>query len=257
MKLRNLLALLIISCVSFSPAWRHVPALASRPVLSEATLRIAGMPIAPFIFQDGGQLRGYSVDVWDQAAHRLNLNYEWIIYDTIDELLQAVKEKRVDAGLAAISMTPERDAYLDFSYPYFDSGLQILVRQRPSLSFFEGISLVSTPFLVEVVLMGLLAGLLMAHLIWLVERRSNPDFPQGYFQGVWEGLVFDAPVLLYYAAHQGNGKVTVPGKIFHFEKYGIAIPTAAPLREDLDLVLLQMYQDGMLEALQKKWFGGP
>jgi len=70
-------------------------------------------------------------------------------------------------------------------------------------------------------------------------------------------IVFDAPVLLYYAAHQGKNRVTIPGKIFHLEKYGIAVPTADPLREKLDLVLLQLYQDGTLEALQNKWFAGP
>jgi ABC-type amino acid transport substrate-binding protein len=344
--------------------------LASLPVRSDEAstddaLRIATMPLAPFIIRDGNDLRGYSVDVWEQIARRLNLKYEWVVYDTIGEVLQSIKENRADAAIAAISMTPERDAYLDFTYPYFDSGLQIMVRQRPRLGFLQGISLVSTPFLLEVILMGLLAGVLMAHIIWLAERRSNPEFPHGYFQGVWEGLwwllqivasgayrdpetksiikrlmtvvfwivgvaivaeftatltsaltvhqltsaiigptdlpgyriatvnnttaadflsqheldfvgvdqiesaytlllnnkvdaiVFDAPVLLYYAAHQGNNQVTVPGKIFHLEKYGIAVPTEAPLREKLNVVLLQLYQDGTLEALQNKWFASP
>ena len=72
-----------------------------------------------------------------------------------------------------------------------------------------------------------------------------------------DAIVFDAPVLLYYAAHQGNHKVSVPGKMFHLEKYGIALPSADPLREDINLVLLQLYQDGTLEELQAKWFESP
>ena len=321
------------------------------------------MLVTPFVFRDGNELRGYSVDVWDQAARRLNLSYAWTVYDTIDELIGSITAGKADLAIAAISMTPERDAELDFSYPYYDSGLQIMLRQRARPSFFQGISLVSAPFLLEVLLMGVLAGLLMAHLIWLVERRTNPSFPRGYIQGIWEGLwwllgiiasgayrdletksvikrlmtvvfwifgvaivaeftatltsaltihqlnssisspedlpgyrlvtlndstaaeylsqhnldftrvdqietaytllqdqdvdaiVFDAPVLLYYAAHQGNRQVTVPGKIFHLEKYGLALPEGASLREDLNLVLLELYEDGTLESLQQKWFG--
>ncbi len=377
MKIRRLFTQLLFAIIALSLASIQPGVAASlrphrslRPVRSDATraasaLRIATMPIEPFSFRDGDKLRGYSVDVWDQVAHRLNLDYEWVFYDNVGELLAAVKDGQVDAAIAAISMTPDRDAYLDFTYPYFDSGLQIMVRQRPGLGFFQGISLVSTPFLLEVILMGLLSGLVMAHLIWLVERRSNPNFPHGYFAGVWEGLwwllgiiasgayrdletksvikrlmtvvfwivgvaivaeftatltttltihqltsaitgptdlpgyriatvnnttaadflsqheldftgvdriesayallldnqvdaiVFDAPVLLYYAAHEGKNQVVIPGKTFHLEKYGIAVPTSSPLREQLNVVLLQLYQDGTLEALQNKWFASP
>lgn len=37
----------------------------------------------------------------------------------------------------------------------------------------------------------------------------------------------------------------------------IAVPSTALQRETINLVVLQMYQDGMIEALQNKWFGSP
>ena len=42
------------------------------------------------------------------------------------ELLDAVKSKDAALGIAAISITADREVELDFSQPMFDAGLQIL-----------------------------------------------------------------------------------------------------------------------------------
>ncbi len=42
-------------------------------------------------------------------------------------MLDAVKNKQADVAIAAISITAERHSSMDFSQPYYDSGLQILV----------------------------------------------------------------------------------------------------------------------------------
>jgi polar amino acid transport system substrate-binding protein len=35
---------------------------------------------------------------------------------------------------------------------------------------------------------GLLIAFVMANIVWLVERRHNPDFQKGYLRGIWDGL---------------------------------------------------------------------
>ena len=42
-------------------------------------------------------------------------------------MLEQVKNNQADFGIAAISITEERDKNFDFSYPFFQGGLQILV----------------------------------------------------------------------------------------------------------------------------------
>jgi polar amino acid transport system substrate-binding protein len=48
-------------------------------------------------------------------------------HETVKDLLSAVQQGQVDVGIAGISMTPEREAQLDFSHPMFNAGLQIMV----------------------------------------------------------------------------------------------------------------------------------
>lgn len=69
-----------------------------------------------------------------------------------------------------------------------------------------------------------------------------------------EVIVFDAPVLAYYA-NNSKGQARVVGPIFQRENYGIALPTGSPLAEQLNQSLLRLREDGTYEALYRKWFG--
>jgi polar amino acid transport system substrate-binding protein len=70
-----------------------------------------------------------------------------------------------------------------------------------------------------------------------------------------DALVFDAPVLLFYAQHEGYGLVKVVGPIFQEEDYGIALPTGSPLREPINTALLRLHSSGRYTTIYKKWFG--
>jgi polar amino acid transport system substrate-binding protein len=71
-----------------------------------------------------------------------------------------------------------------------------------------------------------------------------------------DAVVFDAPVLLYYAATEGNGKVQVVGSLFERQDYGIALPSASPLREDIDRALLAVLEEGTYDEIYQRWFAG-
>jgi polar amino acid transport system substrate-binding protein len=69
-----------------------------------------------------------------------------------------------------------------------------------------------------------------------------------------DAVVFDAPVLLYHAAHAGRGKVRVVGPVFKRENYGILFPRGSDLRKRINEALLTMREDGTYDALYNKWF---
>jgi polar amino acid transport system substrate-binding protein len=73
--------------------------------------------------------------------------------------------------------------------------------------------------------------------------------------GQADALVFDAPVLLYYIAHEGRGQVQLAGGVFNPEAYGIAFPTGSSLREAVNVALLNIREDGTYTALYEKYFG--
>src|SRR5881392_1137599 len=91
-------------------------------------LRVIATPIAPFVLPNTDPLAGFSIDVWNEVARRLHVDFTWQVV-AADDLLPAVE--RGDADVASgLAMTPEGEKRVDFSTPYFDSGLQIMVRAQ-------------------------------------------------------------------------------------------------------------------------------
>jgi polar amino acid transport system substrate-binding protein len=53
-------------------------------------------------------------------------------------------------------------------------------------------------------------------------------------KGEVDAVVFDSPVLLYYATRQGRGEVQVVGTVFRKEDYGIVFPRNSALRKPVN-----------------------
>jgi polar amino acid transport system substrate-binding protein len=74
-------------------------------------------------------------------------------------------------------------------------------------------------------------------------------------KGDADAVVYDAPVLLYYASHDGKGKVDVVGSVFRKENYGILFPSGSQLRKPVNEALLRLRENGTYDRLYTKWFG--
>lgn len=81
------------------------------------------------------------------------------------------------------------------------------------------------------------------------------DCYRGLRDGTYEAIVFDSPVLRYYAVGEGAGAVDIAGPIFHAEDYGLAFPLKSELRAPVDQSLLEIRQDGTYDLIKRKWFG--
>lgn len=350
-------ALVVISVGSLTSAETRAQAQAE-------TLRVATMPLEPFVSAKDERLTGFSVDLWDAVAEQLGVQYEWVKVDSVEDLLAAVRNGEADVGVAGISITQEREEAVDFTLPFFNAGLRVMTSTRSSPSVSALIGIILSPALLKVFGLGILILLVMAHVIWLAERASNEAIPRAYLPGIWEALwwslsilsthdygvlrqtrarhkrllamvvvvtsliliaqftaavtasltvhqlhgsihsasdlpgkriatvrgttgaeylarkrltsvevahiddayplleagqvdaiVFDAPVLLYYAATEGRGSVQVVGPTLKDEYYGIALPIGSSLRKPINEALLEMMQDGTYTEAHNRWFG--
>lgn len=70
-----------------------------------------------------------------------------------------------------------------------------------------------------------------------------------------EAVVFDAPILEYYALNDGFGKVEVIGELFDKQDYGFVLQEGSPLREKINRAILTIQENGLYDTLYKKWFG--
>ncbi|MGH1423922.1 MAG: transporter substrate-binding domain-containing protein [Pseudooceanicola sp.] len=73
--------------------------------------------------------------------------------------------------------------------------------------------------------------------------------------GEIDAVVFDGPVLAYYAQTRGRDKARVLPKVFRAENYGMALPEGSDLREPINRALLRLREDGTYRQLLVKWFG--
>src|SRR5262245_28671369 len=89
-------------------------------------LRVATGMIAPFVLKEGDKLTGFSVELLNEVAHRMRVEFAWVDAGSRERQLEAVLRGDADLAMSAIEMTAEREQQVDFSLDYFHSGLQIL-----------------------------------------------------------------------------------------------------------------------------------
>jgi polar amino acid transport system substrate-binding protein len=118
----------------------------------------------------------------------MRVEFAWKVVTTQPELLQAVQRGDADVAIAAITMTPEREMLVDFSHPYFDSGLQIMVRAQQENHFLSTLRSIPWQAIGQLFAAAIVIVFLLANVLWLIERRSNSHFTKGYLRAIGEGL---------------------------------------------------------------------
>ena len=99
------------------------------------------------------------------------------------------------------------------------------------------------------------ASYLRQRKIAVVEYTKIEDAYKALLNEDVKAVVFDAPVLLYYAANGGHGKVQIVGPVFRKEDYGIVLPTGSALRKPINNALLRLKENGTYDEIYNKWFG--
>jgi ABC-type amino acid transport substrate-binding protein len=70
-----------------------------------------------------------------------------------------------------------------------------------------------------------------------------------------DAVIHDYPIINHYVLNDGAGKVTLAGKIFKKENYGIVFPKGSVLRDEVNTALLFLEENGTYNKLLNKWFG--
>lgn len=138
-------------------------------------LKIGITDVPPFTMKtEDGRWEGISIELWEEIAKGMDREYEWHPM-AFRELLDAVEVGDIDVAVGALTMTADRDTRFDFTHPFYQTGLSIAIPQVPEKTIFNSIkAFVSWQFLS--VVLGLGALLLGAgFLLWLAERRHNPE----------------------------------------------------------------------------------
>lgn len=187
----NALVALLLSAVFLMAACVHGLAQADPAIRSDRPiLRVATGEAQPFVLHQGNVLMGFSIDLWNAIAQQMNIDTRFIDLGWRSDAaqLQAIRSGAADAAVGAITITAQRERDVDFTIPYYESGLQIMVRANDGGSLASDLIFLFSPALAQLAVAGLLIVFFLANLLWLVQRRTNPLYQRGYLRGIAEGV---------------------------------------------------------------------
>jgi len=165
MRLRNLLVVLSLAVLG-AASWSTTPAAENRLVLGTRV-------VPPFVVrQDDGTLAGIGIDLWRDFATDLGLELELRETD-LAGMLDGLRDGSLDVAVAALTVTAERESYMDFSHPFYTSGLGIAVPHHAAGGWSMLRAVFSWKF-VQALAALLLVLAAVGIAIWLLERRANP-----------------------------------------------------------------------------------
>ncbi len=196
-----LLAAFLAAAMPEMPA-RAAPGPATkRPMAAGAaasTITVGIKPLDPFVGRDDtGEYTGFSIELWNDIARRNDWRTRYVQYPDIRSLLDRARDNEVDVAISGISITADRETQVDFSYPMFDAGLQILAADKPAgldLSNQLGnlISPATGRYLAVLLVMLIFAGAITSAVTRVgSEQRWHRRMGEGMFRAAAVGLAGD------------------------------------------------------------------
>ena len=202
------------------------------------------------------QIKGFDADIATALTKRVlgkNATAKFVQV-TSQTRIPLLKNGNIDAIIATMTITPEREKQVDFTNSYFDAGQSLLVKKGSAIKSVKDLNKSGTKVL----------GVTGANSVENIKKAAPKakvlelsDYAQAMTalksgQGV--ALTTDNGIL-YGVASQNPGYEVVGGT-FTKEPYGIAVNKGQePLKKALNKALKEIEADGTYNRILKKWFG--
>jgi polar amino acid transport system substrate-binding protein len=208
MKAWQVFAFLALACVSLIA--QTAPTNDPQAVVPE--LRVLVRNVEPFCMEKDGQRTGFVLELWGEIAREAGLKYEVQTADSAQAVVDALAARKADVGLGALSITLQREQSIDFSYPFYNSGLDIVTATK-GVSVFRFIGHLFNSQLLKTLGLLLLVVIGFSHVLWWLERHINhEDFPKDYKTGLGESIWWTVCVMITLACDRKAPK-GIPGRI--------------------------------------------
>ncbi|HFD38250.1 MAG TPA: transporter substrate-binding domain-containing protein, partial [Anaerolineae bacterium] len=207
-----------------------------------------------------GEIDGFDVALMDEIGRRLGVQVEYRDI-AFDGLGPALSLGQIDAAIAAISRTPEREAEVDFSNVYLVSedgilaktGSGIVINSADDLPQYRiGVqrNSVYQSWLQEVLID---TGRMSPGNLFAYEKAG--DAIRDLQESRIDLVIMDAQAA---QAFVEQGGVEMVAKGLNAQNYAIALPKgAAALKAKIDEVITELYNDGTIGRLSQQYLGLP
>lgn len=209
----------------------------------------------PFEFKDEtGKYTGFDIELWENIARRAGLEYKFQPMD-FNGIVPGLQTGNIDAAIAAMTITPERQEVVDMSNPYFDTGLMLVVRAENAEKYKSLEDLTGKVIATKTGTSS--ADYLRTKFTKAGEVKLFPNNDGMYLEVRSKGAdaaFFDESVVRGFAK-DSEGELVVVGPLYEGQSYGIGFPKGSELVGPVNDALRAMKEDGTYRELYIKWFG--
>lgn len=208
----------------------------------------------PFEFKQNGEYVGFDIDlinaVADEAGFKIDLKTT-----NFDGMIPGLQTGTFDIAIAGMTIKPERAEKVDFSDPYYKSGLRIGVPvdndDITSVDDLEGKNIATR--------LGSTSADYIEANIEGATAQTFEQLDQAYLavqNGTSDAILYDAPNVAYYIQTKGEDSLKMVGELLEAQDYGIAIAQGNEnLVAAIDDALATLKENGTYDELYEKWFG--
>jgi glutamine transport system substrate-binding protein len=222
----------------------------------EPTLKVATDPsFVPFESVDTKTNKhvGYDMDIIRAIAKQAGFKIDYKLM-SFNGIIPALQAGSVDMAIAAMTITKKRAQSIDFSDPYYDSGLRLAVRSgNDDIKKVDDLSgkTVGTKI-------GSTSYDYLQHKVKgikkIVPYPNTPPMYMALISGNVDAVFYDVPNVEYFIKTKGKGKLKTVGPLYEGQQYGIGFPKGSKWVKPVDKALAQIKKDGTFTKIYKKWF---
>lgn len=170
-------AVLLIVLATFATAQEDAPAL---------MVGVHDSP--PFVLSEDDEFRGFAIDLWEKVADKLGYEFTYREFDTVREMLDATTTGEIDIAISNLTITEERAARFDFTQPWYDSGLRVMVADSAGSDFWALVMGLKESGFLEAYLWLAFAIILASVGFTLFDRKFDKGFPTAFRDGFAESF---------------------------------------------------------------------
>ena len=208
----------------------------------------------PFEYVDeSGNYVGFDIELMEEVAARLDMEIEWQDI-AFDGLIGSLQSEKIDAIIAAMSATPEREEQVDFTKPYFIGADAIIVAEGSGIEINKNEDMNGYR-------VGVQSGTIQEE--WV---DANIDAEVSRYERAEQAIMdlksgrIDVVAMDYYAATsfmaQGGLELGLKTE-FSGEHMAIAVKEGnTELRDQIDVVVAELQAEGFVEELAMKYLSG-
>jgi len=148
-------------------------------------VRVGIIVAPPFVMAPQGEVHaGFCIELWERMATLSGLTSKYIDCRTLPELIAATERGDVDVAVLNLTVTRERLNRLDFTHPFMNGGLQVMVSEDHKLTWGRFCRSFQKSGAVDVFLVGAAIIVVLSIVGTLLQRRLVKEFTPHWHEGL-------------------------------------------------------------------------